>query len=163
MLGQGTDRSNWREEVLLCDPLWIPHKPHRWGRKQNPKLQAARPAKPCGYGQKELLHQPALSLHLQPSCLLHASCLRAGVQGHALEKAGHTCQQFLPFLFLLHLLLHDQLLYCLSTASFPAPRPPTSSKARKTQAERNCVCVYCITWYILIQSASQTLEHTKSE
>ena len=55
--------------------------------------------------------------HCQPFCLSHTPCLRAGVQGHVLQKAGRACQRFLPFLFFLPLFLHHRFLYCLSTSS----------------------------------------------
>lgn len=38
---------------MLYAHLWIPHKPHTWGRKWNLELWAAQPAKPRGYGLKE--------------------------------------------------------------------------------------------------------------
>lgn len=55
--------------------------------------------------------------HCQPFCLSHTPCLRAGVQGHVLQKAGRACQRFLTFLFFLPLFLHHRFLYCLSTSS----------------------------------------------
>ena len=101
---------------------------------------------PVGVDKKGRTHRHRYFIVKPP--ISHILCLRAGVQGHTLGEAEHTCQ--------------NSLVLPLSPLSTPLPPSPSTHPVKyvklRQMVERDCLCVASYRGSLSNQKSSGCLE-----
>lgn len=91
---RGQTAPNLQEGTLALWSLVDPSQATEIVKKAGPQTAGSKAYQTPWVWMKRKEPPMSTVTHCQPFCLSHTPCLRAGVQGHVLQKAGRACQRF---------------------------------------------------------------------